>query len=233
MSITIGDKIKQKNQQTFKLMDAIDINGAVTGWQNPVKTIFGILADITGLSVGDHFIVRDVTGTWTQFTQLDIYDRTVTTAVNNAIYILGPSIDNGESAPIYLVASPTVGMIVFDKTARVAKKYDGLPANWSNLITAAGVTGETLRAKDSFSVNTTTPGVGYYDPATYLLTITAALLDTDNINLFVNGLKYSNTGPTPAISYVANATEVAWIVANAGFDLIAGDVIELEIFNNE
>ena len=73
MAVTVIDKIKQKNNGTFKLLDYIDINGRITGWQNPVKNIFADIAGISGLTNGDFFIVRNITGEWAAFTGLDIY----------------------------------------------------------------------------------------------------------------------------------------------------------------
>lgn len=229
MAITIGDKIKQKNQQTFKLVDAIDIEGMQTGWQDPVKQIFADIAAITGLSVGDHFIVRNTGAEWSQFIELDIYNRPAA-KVDNGIYVLGPASDQ-EANPIYLVTAPSVGMVVMDKSARLPKKCDGMPLAWSSLISGTGVTGKTVRAQEAFAVSTTVPGIGYYNSGD--LTIGVTLAENDVVYIYVNGLQYTSLGSKPAISFTPDSATLAWSVMNAGFDLLATDAIELQIFNNE
>lgn len=228
MPIQLIDKIKQKNAADFKLLDYIDIEGRITGWQNPVKQIFAAVGDIAGLSVGDRFIVRNTSDAWPQFQGQDIYGNTVS-KTDNAIYVLGATVDS-EAEPVYLVTAPELNMIVLHAGDGALKKYGGVPAAWTNLLSGGGtVTGQVLRFEGQFSVEL---GVNY-NSTSKQLSVGATMQTGDNINVYVNGIKYTYTGADNAFTYAAEQTYVTWIPGNAGFDLEDGDFIEIEIFNVE
>jgi hypothetical protein len=228
MAISLIDKIKQKNGLTFPLVDHIDINGRITGWQNPVKKIFADIASITGLVAGDTFIVRNTTGEWAQYTGKDIYARDAA-AATNGIYILGEAID-AEAEPIYLVTAPEAGMILFDKDTVALKRYGGMPAQWLDLTTGGGsVEGKTLRYEGVIIVDTSETVSQNYDPSTNELEIEYEIQAGDVVKIWVNGLKYQAT-VNPAYSYNAGDVYVTWIKNNAGFDLESGDEVIIEIF---
>lgn len=230
MPVTVIDKIKQKNNGTFSLLDYIDINGRINGWQDPVKRIIPDIASIGTLTDGDRFILEDASGTWNTFKALDIYGR-LASAENNAIY--EKQTDNSEGTPyaFYLVCSPFTGMITLCINDSKLKVFNGIA--WSNLSLETGVSsGETIRAKTEFVVNT--GAGGNYDTANHRLTLGIALLLNDNINIYVNGLKYSHEGTNNAFTFSPGEEYVVWIPnsGNAGFELITGDSIEVEIFKN-
>lgn len=228
MAVTVIDKIKQKNSGTFKLLDYVDINGRITGWQNPVKNIFADIAGITGLTNGDFFIVRNTDAAWTAFTSLDIYGNAAV-KTSNAIYFIGEAISGGEALPVYLVTAPATGMMLIDLNTGNLKKYAG--TLWSDFVVSGsgGITGQSLRYHEELTVLIGTN----YSSSTHQLTIGTTLQSGDNVNIYVNGLKYSHIGSDNAFAFEAGNTYVVWIPTNAGFDLIDDDYIEVEIFNNE
>jgi len=225
MAISIIDKIKQKNGATFKLLDYIDVHGRITGWQNPVEGVFDNIAAITGLSEGDYFIVKDTAATWAQFQNLDIYGNAAS-KTNNAIYYIGEAID-GEALPVYLVTIPSRAMIVYNVGVALIIYNDGAQ-RWDNLISGSAITGQVLRAEESLTVQV---GVNY-DAGTSHLTISTIMQANDNVNVYVNGIKYTY-GASNAFTYVAGESYLIWNHANAGFYLDTGDFIEIEIFNQE
>jgi len=226
MPVIVIDKIKAATTG-FKLIDAVDVNGQITGWQNPVKNIFGTVAEITGVALGDTFIVRDASSEWPQFAGVDIYGNAAT-KTNNAIYIIGDSIPNGEPLPVLMVTAPAVGMILLATSE--LKNYVS-PGEWANLILAGSgaIVGQSLRHAEELNVVIGTN----YDASTKQLSINETLQANDNVNMYVNGLKYSHLGTTKAFSFTENTTYLVWIPDNAGFDLHENDYIEIEIFNNE
>lgn len=91
--------------------------------------------------------------------------------------------------------------------------------------------GELLRAKIELTVNTAEIG-GNYSLSTKRLVLSGIVLeDNDNINIYVNGVKYSNTGQLNAITGATGNNYVIWYPGNSGFELANGDLIEIEIFN--
>lgn len=230
MAIRLIDKIKQKNDADFKLLDYIDINGRITGWQNPVKKIFATVGDISGLVSGDYFIVRNASAEWPAFALQDIYGN-IASKTDNAIYVLGPD-DGGDAEPVYLVAAPGAHMIVYNADDGLLKKFDGIPGAWTDLITSgAATTGQVLRYEGDMVIDTTSDPGANYDPLTHRLEVGEALQAGDNINLYVNGLKYTYSGNANAFTFSAGETYLVWIPTNAGFDLQEGWEIEIEIFN--
>lgn len=230
MAVTVIDKIKQKNSGTFKLLDAIDIHGRITGWQNPVKNIFDNVSAITGLTNGDFFIVRDAGGTWSTFTGLDIYGNAVS-VVNNGIYYVDDEVEGGEAYPVKLVTAPTLGMMLINLADGTLKKYGNIPANWENFTIggSTGISGQSLRYSEELTILIGTN----YSSTTKELSLGTTLVSGDNVNVYVNGLKYSHVGSAPEFSFTANTTYLVWSVSNAGFDLANDDSIEIEVFNNE
>jgi len=230
MPVIVIDKIKAANSG-FKPIDAVDVNGQITGWQNPVKNIFLTPQDITGVALGDSFIVEGGVGTFPTYTGKDIYGNTVT-AVNNGIYIVVDAIPEGESLPVALVTAPGVGMIVLNKVnATLTLKVYSPSSTWINLTATPGgtISGQSLRYSEELNV-----AIGInYDSITKQLTINETLQLNDNVNMYVNGLKYSHLGTTKDFSFTENTTYLVWIPDNAGFDLHDSDYIEIEIFNNE
>jgi len=228
MPVIVIDKIKAANSG-FKPIDAVDINGQITGWQNPIKTIFHTPQDITGVALGDSFIVEGGVGTFPTYTGKDIYGNTVE-AVNNGIYIVVDAIPEGESLPVALVTAPAVGIVVLNKVDATLKVYSP-SSTWINLMaTGSGtISGQSLRYSEELNV-----AIGInYDSITKQLTINETLQLNDNVNMYVNGLKYSHLGTTKDFSFTDNTTYLVWIPDNAGFDLHENDYIEIEIFNNE
>jgi len=225
MAISVIDKIKQKNGASFKLLDYIDVHGRITGWQNPVEGVFDNIAAISGISEGEYFIVKDTAATWAQFQNLDIYGNEAL-KVNNAIYYIGEAID-GEVLPVYLVTAPSRAMIVYHVGVALIIYNDGA-SRWDNLISGGAVTGQVLRAEESLTVQV---GVNF-DTGTSQLDIATVMLANDNVNVYVNGIKYTY-GASNAFTFVAGASYLVWNYANAGFYLDTGDFIEIEIFNQE
>lgn len=232
MAIRVIDKIKQKNNQAFKLLDYIDIEGRITGWQNPVKQIVANVASIPSLSDGDLFILVDSSGTWEAFTSLDVYGN-VAAPIDNAIYQKQTSIVAGQQAIYYLVTGAVKSMITLDESTTKLKVYNGTA--WVDLISPSGgtVTGEVLRAELHLIVDTLSdPGANYSTSTHHLLT--GEVMQTgDNVNIYVNGLKYTNTGTAPAVSFTVGESYLVWNTDNAGFELTDGDEVEIEIFNVE
>lgn len=74
MSVDVIAKIKPKNNGTFKIADAVDINGIALTWINPVEVICDDVTDMETLSAGQSFIIKDVTD-FDLFLDLDIYGR--------------------------------------------------------------------------------------------------------------------------------------------------------------
>ncbi len=232
MAISLIDKIKQKNNQDFKLVDAIDIHGRITGWQNATKKIFVDVASIslTGYSTTDYFIVQDASGIWGQFIGKDIYGRDVV-AVDNGIYVLGESIV-GEAFPILLVTAPEHGMVILDMLNRALKYYDHGITTWTALTTGSGtVTGKTLQHEGFIVVDTAGSVDQNYDPVTKQLTISYEIKAGDTVKIFVNGIKYTDAGVGPDYEAVAGREYLVWNDGNAGFDLESGDEIIIEIYN--
>lgn len=225
MSIKVIDKIKQKNAADFKLLDYIDVHGRITGWQNPVEAVFDNIAAITGMSEGDCFIVKDTAATWAQFQNLDIYGNAAV-KTNNAIYYLGEVID-GEALPVYLVTAPSRAMIVYHVGVALIIYNDGA-VRWDNLISGGAITGQVLRAEESLTVQL---GVNY-DTITSHLIISTIMQANDNVNVYVNGIKYTY-GASNAFTFVAGESYLVWNHDNAGFYLDTGDFIEIEIFNQQ
>lgn len=230
MPVIVIDKIKAATSG-FKPLDYIDINGRITGWQNPVKNIFADIAGITGLTNGDFFIVRNITGEWAAFTGLDIYGNEAV-KTNNAIYFIGEAVDGGEALPVYLVTAPATGMMLIDLNSGNLKKYAG--TLWSDFVVSGsgGISGQSLRYSTELTVLV---GINY-NTSTHHLTIMTGentLQSGDNVNIYVNGLKYSHIGSDNAFAFEAGENYVVWIPTNAGFELIDDDYIEVEIFNNE
>lgn len=232
MPITVIDKIKQKNNQTFKLLDAIDIQGRITGWQDPVARMVADVASIPAFADGETFILANASGTWTAFTSLDIYGR-IASAENNAIYQKQTAVSDGTTDEYYLVTSPAAGMITLDKNSTKLKVYNGTA--WIDLITGTGgtVSGEVLRAEAHLVVDTISDPGANYNTTTKHLTIGMEIMENDNVNVYVNGMKYSHDGANNAITFTPGANYLVWIPQNAGFDLIDDDEVEVEIFNNE
>lgn len=230
MAISIIDKIKQKNELTFSLIDYIDINGRITGWQNPIKQIFGDVASITGLMPGDTFIVRDVGGEWSQFAGKDIYDR-VTEAIPNAIYILGEPVGEGPEL-IYFVTAPTLSMVLLDKSDGNLKVYKGESnPSWTNLITGSGaITGKTLKYEDFIVVNTSETATQNYISETGKLSFDYVIVNGDTIKMYVNGIKYTDFGTIPDYTYNSGDMFLSWNATNAGFDLESEDKVIIEIY---
>lgn len=230
MPIQVIDKIKQKNDADFKLLDFIDIHGRITGWQNPVKQIFATVGDISGMAVGDTFIVRNAGGTWSQFAGKDIYNRDAI-ATDNAIYVLGEAVD-GEAEPVYLVAAPETGMVLVNLAADKLQKYGGVTAAWTDLPTGSGtVEGKTLRHEAVMQVDTSETVDQNYEPATGQLDIGYEIQPGESVKIYVNGLKYTHMGTDPDYSYTPGNMYLTWDETNAGFDLETGDEIIIEIFN--
>jgi hypothetical protein len=227
MAITVIDKIKQKNQQTFKLLDAIDVHGRVTGWQDPVARIVADVASIPSLTDGETFILVDASGAWPSFTGKDIYER-LASAQDNAIYQKQTSTAQGTPAEYYLVTSPGGGMVTLDKNSMKLKVYNG--AEWIDLIPVVELDGKILTAEVHLVVDTDGDPGANYNTTTKRLEIGVELQEGDNINIYVNGIKYTYGENFNAIDYLAGETWVAWIPHNVGFDLINGDEVEIEIF---
>ncbi len=72
-----------------------------------------------------------------------------------------------------------------------------------------------------------------YNPVTKHLSIGTTLQSGDNVNLYLNGLKYSYLGQNNAFDFAPGMNVLVWIPTNIGFDLTDGEYIEIEIFNNE
>lgn len=230
MAITLIDKIKQKNGLTFPLIDYIDINGRITGWQNPIKQIFGDVASITGLVPGDTFIVRAVDGEWPQFTGKDIYDRDVE-AIPNAIYIFGEPVGEG-SGLIYFVTAPTLNMVLLDKSDGNLKVYKGVSnPSWTNLITGSGaITGKTLKYEDFIVVDTSDTPTQNYFSETGKLSFDYEIVSGDTIKMYVNGIKYTDFGTIPDYNYNNGDMFLIWNETNAGFNLESEDKVIIEIY---
>ena len=231
MAIRVIDKIKQKNSQAFKLLDYIDIEGRITGWQNPVKRIVADIASIPILADGELFILADASGLWPAFTGYDIYGN-IAAAINNAIYQKQTSTEEGQPAVYYLVTGAVKSMITLDESTTKLKVYNGTA--WVDLISPTGgtVTGEVLRAEVHLVVDMSDPDANYNSTDHHLLT--GEVMQTgDNVNIYVNGLKYTNTGTAPAVSFTVGESYLVWNTDNAGFELTDGDEVEIEIFNVE
>jgi hypothetical protein len=229
MAVTVIDKIKQKNSGTFKLLDAVDINGQITGWQNPVKNIYHTPQDIPSVALGDSFIIESGVGTFPTYCGKDIYGNTVA-AVNNGIYIVVDAVPDGEQFPVALLTAPGVGMVVLNKTDATLKVYSP-SSSWINLTATPGgtISGQSLRYAEELSVSIGTN----YNATTKHLTIGTALQTGDNVNVYLNGLKYSHIGSYNAFTFSSGDSILVWIPGNAGFDLVDDDYIEIEIFNIE
>lgn len=228
MPVIVIDKIKGATEH-FKLLDYVDIHGRITGWQNPVKNIFENVAAITALTDGEHFILVDASGTWNSFTGTDIYGRLANTE-DNAIYEKQSQNTEGTPAEYYLVASPAPGMITVNLSDGKLKIFNG--TSWVDAASGgATITGEILRAKTELVVNTGEGG--NYSTSSRRLEIGITLMSGDNINVYVNGLKYSHGENNNAFTFSPGYTYIVWIPNqnNAGFDLINGDTVEVEIFN--
>jgi hypothetical protein len=91
------------------------------------------------------------------------------------------------------------------------------------------ITGQSLRYAEELSVLTGTN----YDTTNKHLSIGTILQERDNVNVYLNGLKYSHIGSDNAFTFSPGASLLVWIPGNAGFDLVDDDYIEIEIFNNE
>lgn len=230
MAISLIDKIKQKNGLTFPLVDYIDINGRITGWQNPVKQIFGDVASITGLVPGDTFIVRAVGGEWPQFTGKDIYNRDAV-ATPNAIYVLGEPAD-AEAEPVYLVTAPALSMVLLDKSNGNLKVYKGIPnPSWTDLITGqGGVTGKTLHHEEFIVIDTSGTALQNYVPLTGILSLNYEIVTGDTVKIYVNGARYTSFGVKPDYTYNSGDMFLTWNKTNAGFDLESDDEIIIEIY---
>lgn len=230
MAISIIDKIKQKNELTFPLIDYIDINGRITGWQNPIKQIFGDVASITGLVPGDTFIVRAVDGEWPQFAGKDIYDRDAE-AIPNAIYILGEPVGEGPGL-IYFVTAPTLSMVLLDKSDGNLKVYKGVSnPSWTNLITGSGaITGKTLKYEDFIVVDTSDTPTQNYFSETGKLSFGYEIVSGDTIKMYVNGIKYTDFGTIPDYIYNSGDMFLIWNETNAGFNLESEDKVIIEIY---
>lgn len=230
MAISLIDKIKQKNGLTFPLVDYIDINGRITGWQNPVKQIFGDVASITGLVPGDTFIVRAVGVEWPQFTGKDIYNRDAA-ATPNAIYVLGEPAD-AEAEPVYLVTAPALSMVLLDKSNGNLKVYKGIPnPSWTDLITGQeGVTGKTLKYEDFIVVDTSETTTQNYFSETGKLSFDYEIVSGDTIKMYVNGIKYTDFGTIPDYTYNSGDMFLFWNETNAGFNLESEDKVIIEIY---
>lgn len=206
----------------------INQNAVDTYWAKPVHGIFGNTASVQGILQDEYFIVVNVAGTWNEYTGKDVYGNTVS-AANNAVYKKGLALLSDPAKVYYLATLPYEGLVLYNISSNTLKVYNG--TLWTNLAAGTGiVSGEILRAKTEFEVNTD-PG-GNYDTITHILTVGIILQETDNVNIYVNGVKYSNTGTDNAISFLAGDNYVTWLENNVNFDLVSGDLIEIEIFNN-
>jgi hypothetical protein len=90
------------------------------------------------------------------------------------------------------------------------------------------VNGQTIRAEVQLVVDEVN-----YNYDTKHLEIGVILLEGDNVNMYVNGLKYTNTGPNNALTYEPGFTNIVWIPFNAKFEIENGDYVEIELFNYE
>jgi hypothetical protein len=89
--------------------------------------------------------------------------------------------------------------------------------------------GEKLRMRTEFFINA--GDEGNYEAATCRLTIadfsSTPFLPDDNVNLYLNGAKYT----LEHFTYVPGDNVIVWIPVNVGFDLETGDFAEIEVFN--
>lgn len=89
--------------------------------------------------------------------------------------------------------------------------------------------GEKLRMRTEFFINA--GDEGNYEASTCRLTIADFLntpfLPDDNVNLYLNGAKYT----LEHFTYVPGGNVIVWIPVNVGFDLETGDFAEIEVFN--
>lgn len=91
-------------------------------------------------------------------------------------------------------------------------------------------TTQQLRYVEELTVDTT-PVTGNYNTTTKHLTIHTVLQTGDNVNLYLEGLKYSYIGDYNAFTYTTGVSNLVWIPINVGFDLEDGDYIEIEIYH--
>jgi len=92
--------------------------------------------------------------------------------------------------------------------------------------------GETLAIKSEFSIDTT-PTTGNYNTTTKHLTVAdfseTPFLTGDNINLWVNGIKYT----LAHFDFQPDDNYIVWIPANVGgWDINHDDFIEIEVFRS-
>jgi|GEM_PF-5533870 hypothetical protein len=96
------------------------------------------------------------------------------------------------------------------------------------LTKARAVSGQTIRAEVQLIVDEEN-----YNYTNKHLEIGVQLRNGDNVNMYVNGLKYTNTGPDNALTYEPGFTCIVWIPYNARFELENEDQVEIELFNYE
>jgi hypothetical protein len=88
----------------------------------------------------------------------------------------------------------------------------------------------SLKAEVHLVVDTDGDPGANYNTTTKRLEIGVELQEGDNINIYVNNMKYTYGGNFNAIDYLAGETWVVWIPSNVGFDLVNGDQVEIEIY---
>lgn len=96
------------------------------------------------------------------------------------------------------------------------------------LTKARAVNGQTIRAEVQLIVNEEN-----YNYTNKHLETGIMLREGDNVNMYLNGLKYTNTGPNNALTYEPGFTNIVWIPYNAQFEIENGDYVEIELFNYE
>lgn len=89
--------------------------------------------------------------------------------------------------------------------------------------------GEKLRMRTEFFIDA--GDHGNYEPSTCELTIAdfsqTPFLTGDNVNLYLNGAKYT----LEHFTFAPDTNVIVWIPINVGFDLETGDFVEIEVFN--
>jgi hypothetical protein len=89
--------------------------------------------------------------------------------------------------------------------------------------------GEKLRMRTEFFIDA--GDQGNYDVNSSWLTIAGfsatPFLADDNVNLYLNGAKYT----LEHFTFAPGANVIVWIPLNVGFDLETGDFVEIEVFN--
>ena len=115
----------------------------------------------------------------------------------------------------------------------VIKHFTDDEVNWIEEMMYTGppatINGQSLRYSEELTVS-----FGWnYNTTTKRLSLGTTIQSGDNVNIYVNGLKYSHVGSDNAFTIEAGLTYVVWIPTNCGFDLGNGDYIEVEIFNKE